>query len=241
MKKIAGSRRINKVETTTDTITGRAGMALFSKYIEKIGVLEIIDQKFGFMRKSSKGIAIWLLFKQVFCFFFDGTSRHLTYFDNLKNDDGYAAAIELESYDMASSHAIKRFFKPFGWWFGKKFRRILHTLFIWRLRISQPTEIILYIDSMVLDNDDAQKRQGVQPTYKKKKGFQPLQIIWNGKIIDAVFRGGSKNGNCGNTVANIITELVALIRSEYNETVTIILRCDSGFFLMRKTLKPLIS
>jgi len=94
----------------------------------------------------------------------------------------------------------------------------------------KPIEIVLYLDSMVMDNDDALKRHGVEPTYKKKKGFHPLHIIWNGIIVDAIFRGGSKNGNAGNTVVNMVTDLVNLIRSEYSATVTIILRCDSGFF-----------
>ena len=230
MKKTRSSRRINKISTTTDTITGRGGLALFSRYLEMIGIFDIISLKFGFIRKSSKGLPVWILFKQIFCFFFDGTSRHLTYFDQLKNDKGYAAAIETKCSQMASSHMIKRFFKIFGWWFAKHFRRVLSKLFVWRLKIIKPIEIVLYIDSMVMDNDDAQKRQGVQPTYKKKKGFHPLQIIWNGKIVDAIFRGGSKNGNFGNTVVNMVTDLVNLIRSEYSETVTIILRCDSGFF-----------
>jgi hypothetical protein len=81
-----------------------------------------------------------------------------------------------------------------------------------------------------MDNDDAEKGHGVQPTYKKKKGFQPLHIIWNSKIVDAIFRGGSKNGNHGDTVVNMVTGLVELIREEYKQNVTIILRCDSGFF-----------
>ena len=230
MKKARSSRRINKIGTTTDTITGRGGLALFSRYLETTGILDILNSKFGFVRKSSKGLPVWILFKQIFCFFLDGTSRHLTYFDQLKKDKGYAASIETKPSQMASSHIIKRFFMIFGWWFTKQFRWVLHKLFVWRLKTMRPNEIVLYIDSMVMDNDDAQKRQGVQPTYKKKKGFHPLQIIWNNKIVDAIFRGGSKSGNFGNTVANMVTDLVNLIHSEYSENVTIILRCDSGFF-----------
>ncbi|GAX60907.1 hypothetical protein SCALIN_C15_0048 [Candidatus Scalindua japonica] len=103
-------------------------------------------------------------------------------------------------------------------------------MFIWRLRRENPEAIDLTLDTMVMDNDEAQKRYGVQPTYKKVKGFQPLQAIWNGKIVDAVFRGGKKHSNYGNTVVNMMRDLVRVIREEYSETVTIIVRLDSGFF-----------
>jgi len=43
---------------------------------------------------------------------YDGTSRHLTYFDQLKEDSGYAAAIENTGEEMVSSHQVKRFSKP---------------------------------------------------------------------------------------------------------------------------------
>jgi hypothetical protein len=231
MDNTSNDQRINKIDETSDTITGRGGLALFSRYLETIGIFTILVNHFGHLRKSSKGLAIWKIFKQIFCFFLDGTSRHLTYFDHVKKDAGYAAAIETMPADMASSHVIKRFFGGFFWWFGSSFRRILrNNLFIWRLKIEQPDEIRLFIDTMVMDNDDADKRQGVQATYKKVKGFQPLQIIWNGKIIDAIFRGGKKNGNNGNTVVNAVDGLVKLIRREYRKDVTIIIECDAGFF-----------
>jgi hypothetical protein len=230
MKTQTSSQRINKIETTSDTISGRGGLVLFSRYLEQCGILEMLDAKFGNLRKSSKGLAIWLLFKQIFCFLFDGTSRHISYFDHLKQDAGYAATIETPPAEMASSHAMKRFFRTFGWWCGRSFRWILHRLFIWRLKQKQPKVIVLYVDTMVMDNDEADKRHGVQPTYKKKKGFQPLQILWENKIVDGIFRGGKKHGNTGKTVVNSVSNLVSLIRREYRENVTIILRNDSGFF-----------
>jgi hypothetical protein len=224
------SERIRKIEITRDTITGRGGLALFSRYLDQCGILELLTRQFSRLRKSAKGLAVWLLFKQVLCFLFDGTSRHLTYFDHLKQETGYAAAIETSPSKMASSHTIKRFFRVFGWWCGRPFRFVLQRLFIWRLKQEQPDVIELYLDTMVMDNDEANQRQGVQPTYKKVKGFQPLQILWNGKVVDGIFRGGQKHGNSGRTAANMIINLVALIRREYREDVTIILRCDSGFF-----------
>ncbi len=63
------------------------------------------------------------------------------------------------------------------------FNEILNELFIWRLLITKPKIIELGIDTMVLDNDSAQKREGNEPTYKSKKGFQPLHISWGPFLI----------------------------------------------------------
>ncbi len=222
--------RIAKVGVTNDIITGRGGMALFSRYLDKVGILELLNNKFSFMRKSSKGLSIWLIFKQVICWFFDGTSRHISYFNQIKYDEGYASAIETRQSLMASSHVIKRFFRCFNIGASIIFRPILRMMFIWRLKIQKVTEIRLYVDSMVLNNDDANKRQGVQPTYKKVKGFKPLQIIWNGIVVDAIFRGGKKNCNYGDVMLNMVICLVNLIRKEYRSDVPIFLHFDSGFF-----------
>ncbi len=66
--------------------------------------------------------------------------------------------------------------------------------------------------------------------YKQVLGFQPLQTMWNGKIVDAIFRCGKKHSNYENSVVNMIGDLVLVIRKEYREAVTIIDRLDSGFF-----------
>jgi hypothetical protein len=85
--------------------------------------------------------------------------------------------IENSQEEMASSHQMKRFFKSFSWISGGMFRKILRKRFIWRLRIEKPGVIDLTIDTMVMDNGEAEKRNGVHPTYKKVKGLQPLQVI----------------------------------------------------------------
>ena len=222
--------KINKIDVTNDTLTGRGGMAVFAKYLNNVEIYPLLSNFFGEIRKNNKGIPVWNIFKQVFCWLYDGTSRHISYFDHLKGDQGYASVIENGQDEMASSHQIKRFFKSFSWVCGREFRKTLRKMFIWRLRIENPEVIDLTIDTMVMDNNEAEKRDGVQPTYKKVKGFQPLQVIWKGKIVDAIFRGGKRHSNYGNSVVNMVTKLVKTIRKEYSETVTIILRMDSGFF-----------
>ena len=221
---------ISEIETTNDRLTGRAGLTLFVAYLHQVQIFPLIDRFFGSIRKSKKGIEVFELFKQVLCFMVDGTSRHLTYFDQLSNDAGYAGSIETDMEEMASSHRIKRFFNAFAWTRIFLFRRLLQSLFIWRLKVKQPELIELGIDTMVMDNDDAQCRHGVKPTYKKKKGFQPLQMNWGRLIVDAVFRGGDKHSNHGDSVQQMIRHMVGKIRKQYRQDVPIIIRMDSGFF-----------
>jgi hypothetical protein len=230
MARTANPNRISKVDITNDTLTGRGGMSLFGRHLISVGILSLLGDSFGRIRKSAKGLAICKLFQQVFCFLFDGTSRHLQYFDELSQDKGYAAVIETDPKDMASSHTVKRFFGAFGIWCLPVFRKILIILFAWRLRIEKPREVRLTLDTMVMDNDEAQKRHGVEPTYKKKKGFQPLQMLWNRKIVDAVFRGGKKHGNHGETAVHMLRRVVSVIRNACGQTVFIVVRLDSGFF-----------
>jgi hypothetical protein len=222
--------KIKRIEATSDRLTGRAGLALFVAYLHGIEIFDWLDRWFGSIRKNRKGLPIAELFKQVLCFFVDGTSRRLTYFDQLREDDGYAGGIETDRNDMASSHQVKRFFKAFAWTRVFLFRKLLQTLFLWRLRIVRPAVVELGIDTMVMDNDDAHCRHGVQPTYKKKKGFQPLQMNWGRFIVDAVFRGGDKHSNHGDTVLNMIRHMVIKIKRDYRWDVPIVIRMDSGFF-----------
>jgi hypothetical protein len=224
------SHRISKVEITHDTLTNRGGIALFVKYVQAIKIIALLLEKFGSLKKSSKGVTLKNLFLQVLCFFFDGTSRHLNYFDQLQADEGYAAVLEVPADQMASSHAMKRFFGTFGVFAGEAFRWVLKQLFVWRLKLNRPRVVELTVDTMVMDNDEALKREGCDPTYKKVKGFQPLHLIWEGKIVDAIFRRGKRHSNYGNAVQKMIRHAVGLIREHYDASVSIVIRFDSGFF-----------
>jgi hypothetical protein len=229
MQKNKAAHSIDDVQITNDLLTGRAGLNLFVKYLLGIELFPHVERMFGSMRKIDKGVPIVELFKQILCFFFDGTSRHLVWFDALAKDPGYAAVIETAPGNMASSHSVKRFFQAFSMPRIYLFRRLLLQLFLWRLRVTRPGLIELNIDTMVMDNDQAPKRHGVEPTYKNVLGFQPLQMTWGRYIIDAVFRGGSKHSNNGDSVRQMILHVVRLIRKRYSQNIPIIFRMDSGF------------
>lgn len=221
---------ISNIEITPDTLTGRGGLALFSRYICNIEIFPHLERLFGPIRKSGKGLPVSAIFHQIFCFLVDGTSRHLVYFDAVREDEGYAGAIETVPERMASSHAIKRFFSAFGWGRIWMFRRLLLRLFLWELKKVRPSVIRLGLDSMVMDNDEAQARQGCEPTYKKVKGFQPLQLTWGPFVIDALFRGGKKHGNAGVAAGNMVRDTATFIRKHYRADVPIVVAMDSGFF-----------
>ncbi|MFQ5587112.1 MAG: IS1380 family transposase, partial [Thermodesulfobacteriota bacterium] len=216
-------------DTTPDTLASRGGLSLFVRYLRGVGLTPHLERLFGALRRNRKGQPVSEIFKQLFCFFLDGTSRHLVYFDALKWDEGYAAPIESNPAAMLSSHAVKRFFGSFWWPRIWMFRRLLQRLFLWRLSLCRPPVVVLNVDTMVMDNDEAEARHGVAPTYKRVKGFQPLQVTWERFIIDAVFRGGDKHGNHGDTVLETVRHLVGRIRRSYRKDVPIVLRMDSAF------------
>lgn len=152
------------------------------------------------------------------------------HYDRVREDEGYAQAIESSPQSLLSSHAVKRFFKAFFLPRIWLFRRLLQLLFIWRLRLENPELIVLNVDTMVMDNDEAEKREGVQPTYKKVEGFQPLQMTWDRYVIDAVFRGGKKHSNHGDTVAKMVRHILDKIRKKYSQEIPIVINTDSGLF-----------
>ena len=221
---------IDSIEVTEDCLTGRAGLTLISKYLQAIGITAFLADRFPFLKKSSKGTPLVSIFHQLLCFFFDGTSLRLTRFDHLKQDEGYAAGIETPQEQMLSSHAVKRFLQHVSIVRVWLFRRVLRRLFVWRLSLEQPDRILLGIDTMVMDNDEANKREGVESTYKRVKGFQPLQLYWGRYVIDAIFRNGKAHSNYGEHVVRMLSTIVRLIRTSYRSDVPIVVAADSGFF-----------
>ncbi len=224
-------QKIKEIKITNDKLSGRGGIVLFMRYVEQIGFYKIAERILGTIRKSGKGLPLNQFIKQIVAYFIDGTYMSMESFNELKKDKAYASLLENKESQMASSHQIKRFFRKL---MGNKtdnniYRKFLHKLFIWRLKLEKPKVIILGVDTMVMDNDDAQKREGVEPTYKKKKGYQPLHISWESYLVDVLFRSGSCHSNHGTDFTDSLRDIVELIRGGYSKEVPIIAVCDSGF------------
>ncbi|HEX2958388.1 MAG TPA: IS1380 family transposase [Chitinispirillaceae bacterium] len=221
--------KINAVEITHDTLSNRGGLSFIMRYIDNTGLLSMIENTFGHLRQSGKGESISEITRQFMAFCIDGTKHSIARFDELKKDPGYAAILESKTDKLASTATVKRFFKKFRGNTYASYRTIINDIFIWRLKQERPDVINLHLDTMVLDNDDAQKREGCNVTYKKVCGFQPLQINWGPYIVDVNFRSGEKHSNHGNDAKEAVARLVRLIRSRYDKNIPIIINADSGF------------
>ena len=220
--------KINKLVASDDKISGRGGLTLVLRYIEQTGFLKMVLDLFSWTTPH-KGLDLPAFLKQMLAYFINGEGMSLSDFDRKKQDKGYAAVLESTCEELATSHQIKRFFIKLKENVTQSlWRRVLHKLFIWRLKLTNPSVIILGIDTMVMDNDDALQRENCEPTYKKKKGFQPLHISWGQFLVDVIFRKGSAHSNHGSDYIDSVTQIVKLIRS--HKPVPIILVADSGFF-----------
>ena len=59
MSKYTTGERICKIEATDDRLTGQSGLSPFNRYLSEIGIYKILDDLFGGLRKSAKGLAVW--------------------------------------------------------------------------------------------------------------------------------------------------------------------------------------
>lgn len=175
---------ISRVEVTTNRVCGRGGLFFFLRYVENIRVYSLLEQCFGFLKSLGKGLSLYQFAKQLFAHFVRGMDLSTTAFDRRRKDEAYAAVLENIPAEMASSHQMKRFFHKFLAVPNWLYRQILPAMFLWRLRIEHPKIIVLAPRSgVMLNNDDAEKREGVGPTYKNKKGYHPLHITWGPYVM----------------------------------------------------------
>ena|SRR6516165_2484629 len=117
----AAPQRIHRLEVTDDTLTSRGGLAFFVK-LQTIGIVGLLLSKFTDLKKTVKGVSVENLLYQVLYFFLDGTSRHVSYFDEPQKEEGYRAVVEMPETQMSSSHTIKRFFRAFHIFHAAAFR-----------------------------------------------------------------------------------------------------------------------
>lgn len=223
-------KKISKISESYDKLTGRGGLPFVSRYLEHQGWLYEELSRFESLKIHRKGSGVSSMIIQMILNFIDGTSLSLSRFDELRKQEEYGSVIGVEQKYLASTSSIKRLLNKCSFNRNRGFRKLFERLFIWRLKAEKPPYIILDVDTVVFDNNDAQCREGVSWTYKKVKGFQPIMIKWNGFVVSSRFRPGKVVGNHGTEVEEMLKETVDLIRRNYRKDVPVIVTFDSGFF-----------
>jgi len=222
--------KISKISESNDKLTGRGGLPFVSRYVEHQDWLHEELSEFESLKSHRKGSGVSSMIIQMILNFIDGTSLSLSRFDELRKHEEYGMVIGIEQKSLAGTSSIKRLLSKCSFNRNRGFRKLFERLFIWRLKAEKPPYIILDVDTVVFDNNDAKCREGVSWTYKKVKGFQPLMIKWNGFVVSSRFREGSVSGNHGFEVEEMLRTTVELIRRNYRKDIPVIVTFDSGFF-----------
>lgn len=221
-------RKIKKLETTSECLSSRTGLAPFANFLSGTCLSEKLQESFSHLRKSSKGIQLSDAFFQLLLFFADGTYQHLNGFDKLKSNEAWEKlhgckrtlnTAQLQRLlDKITPHEINLL------------RPLLRQIFLSALKSLKPSQVVLFLDSCVYVNDEAKCRGGVKPTYKKKKAYHPINLIWQGLYVDTVFQRGDYSTNHDGVAITMLKEAVPLIREALGENIQIIVRMDSGYY-----------
>ena len=57
-----------------------------------------------------------------------------------------------------------------------------------------------------------------------------MQIVWNGMIVDGIFRSGSKSTNEIKKTLSMLKRLITRVRKEMGDTTTMVMRLDGGYY-----------
>lgn len=94
------SRKIDQIEVTDDTLTSRGGLALFGRFLENTGFLDLLGHVLAPLQKSAKGKSARFLCKQLLCAFADGRGDTMMDFSALRQDPAQASILKLDSGDF---------------------------------------------------------------------------------------------------------------------------------------------
>ena len=172
-------RKIKSLDTTNECLSSRAGLAPYVNFLHGSRLADELEYILSHLRKSSKGIPLNDAFFQLLLFFADGTFQHLNGFDKLKDNEAWQKLHGCK--ETLNTAQLQRLLDKVTPYEINLLRPLIRRIFLSALKASKPSQVILFLDSCVYVNDDAKCRGGVKPTYKKKKGYHPINLICAGK------------------------------------------------------------
>ena len=222
------TRKIKSVEETNDCLTSRAGLAPYANFLNGTKVSETLGELLAHLRMNKKGIALNDVFFQLFLFFADGSHQSLSAFDNLNKSESWQKLHGCKQ--NLNTASLKRLLAKISPADIAELRPLLRRVFQSALKAKNPQKVILFLDSSVYDNDGAKCRAGVKCTYKKKQGYHPINLIWDGMYIDTHFQAGDCSTNQDDVAITMLQKVTPIIRQTLGEDIQIIVRMDSGYY-----------
>ena len=221
-------KKVKSVETTKECLSSRSGLAPYVNFLNGSGIADELEETLIHLRKSKKGIALSDTFFQLLLFFADGTNQCLDGFDKVKDNKAWQKLHGCKK--TLNTGQLKRLLETVSKIEMELLRPLIRQIFLSALKASNPDKVILFLDSSVYDNDGSKCRAGVKPTYKKKKGYHPINLIWHGLYVDTVFQRGDYSTNHDGVAIKMLQEITPLIREALGKDIQIIVRMDSGYY-----------
>lgn len=221
-------KKIKNIEITKSCLTSRAGLVPAVNFLQGCNIANHLAEQLQDLRQTKKGISLVEAFFQLITFFFDGTEGTLDAFDKLRKDQSWKKIIG--DKEFLGTAQLKRILEKIQPDHIEKIRPLIRSVFLSALKTASPETVVLFLDSSVYDNDGAKCRSGVKYTYKKKQGYHPINLIWNGIYVDTVFQPGNCSTNHGNVAMNMLRSIVPLIRNVIGQDIKIIVRMDGGYY-----------
>ena len=221
-------RKIKEIGITTNCLSSRSGLAPFVNFINGTGICGELANVLHDLRKSKKGIKLEEAFFQLVLFFTDGTESSLKTFDTLQKDEAWKKLLGCKK--ALGTAALKRILHKAYEVDIELLRPLIRRIFLSALKDKNPNKVILFLDSSVYDNDGAKCRAGVKCTYKKKEGYHPINLIWDGMYVDTYFQSGSCSTNHDGIAIKMLQKITPLIRDILGEGIQIIVRMDGGYY-----------
>ena len=221
-------KKIKSLGTTKECLISRSGLVPYVNFLNGSAIGDELEEALIHLRKSKKGIKLSDAFFQLLLFFADGTEKCLKGFDKLKDNKAWQKLHGCKK--TLNTGQFKRLLEKVSKKEMELLRPLIRRIFLSALKVSKTDKVILFLDSSVYDNDGAKCRAGVKPTYKKKKGYHPINLIWDGLYVDTVFQRGDYSTNHDGVAIKMLQEITPLIRETLGTNIQIIVRMDGGYY-----------
>lgn len=228
-KKRGQNQGIDRVEGTRSLLVSEGGVGIFVRYLRESGIIDEVTRVLGgYVKRNRKGVPAREMIEQVMAYIAQDCKRTIEGFNAKKKDKGYLKLCGWKEHVSADAvwrmmHRVKDYEE-----FEKKVNDILRRMVRW----GEEGEAYITIgaDSKSWKQAYGRKREGVEPTYAKEKGYHPLMFFVNGMVAEVHFRRGSVHCNAGDEVMKGLKRLKEEAQRRTGGERDVVVRMDAGFF-----------